>query len=332
MKAVQFAQCGDPEVLQVYEVPDPVPNAAEVLIEVKATSVNRLDLFQRAGSRPIDKLPFTPGLEAAGIVLNDGQGFHAGARVMTTRALSAKGGGGYASKIAVSATDLVRIPDEVTFEEAAAAGLTSSTAWTGLFDLGRLQAGERVLIWAGSSGVGVLAIQLAKHAGCWVATTASNSAKAEELQQLGADLVVNHREQNVGQVIRDAGSVNLVIELVGTTLQASIDACVEGGRVVLVGNLGGQQASVDTQTWRLRRVQVIAGGGGMRTATENERRILELIAEKAVTPVIACTLPIEQAAEAHRFLASGEHMGKVVLVRDKLPQEANQAAPTHGCA
>src|SRR5215469_8437881 len=217
MKAVQFEQYGDPEVLRVYEVADPIPGPSDVLVQVKATTVNHLDLFQRDGSRPVGKLPFTPGLEAVGVVERDSTGFHAGERVMTTRAIAAKGGGGYASKIAVPAADLVRIPGGVTFEEAVAAGLTSSTAWGALFDLGHLQAGERVLIWAGASGVGSIAIQFAKHAGCWVATTASNSEKAKELQRLGADLVVNHREQNVGQVVQDAGGVDLVIGLVSTT-------------------------------------------------------------------------------------------------------------------
>src|SRR6266705_3073744 len=293
MKAVQFAQYGGPEVLRVYEVDDPTPGPADVLVQVKATTVNRLDLFQRDGSRPVGILPFTPGLEAAGVVERDGAGFHAGERVMTTLALAAKGGGGYASKIAAPAAILVRIPDGVTFEEAVAAGLTSSTAWGALFDLGHLQAGERVLNWAGASGVGSIGIQFAKHAGCWAATTASNSEKAKELQRLGADLVINHREQNVGQVVRDAGGVDLVIEL--------------------VGNLGGQQATVDTQAWRLRRVTVI-GGGILRTSTQNERHILELIAQKAVAPVIAHILPVEQAAEAHRLLASGGTLGKIVLL------------------
>src|SRR5712691_4917011 len=168
MKAVQFAHYGDPDVLQVYDVPDPIPDPGEVLVEVKATTVNRLDLFQRDGSRPVTYLPYTPGLEAAGVVLHDSEDFHTGERVLTTRAVLARGGGGYASKLAVPASHLVRIPDEVTFEQAVAAGLTSSTAWGGLFDLGHLQAGEQVLIWAGSSGVGTIAIQLAKHAGAWV--------------------------------------------------------------------------------------------------------------------------------------------------------------------
>src|SRR6266700_7030293 len=224
MKAVQFAQYGGPDVLQVREVPDPIPGPSDVLVEVKATTVNRLDLFHRDGSRPVENLPFTPGLEAAGVVLQDNQSFHAGERVMTTQA--AKGGGGYASKIAAPAADLVRIPDTVTFEQAVAAGLTSSTAWGSLFDLGHLKAKERVLIWAGSSGVGSMAIQFAKHAGGWVYTTASNDEKAEALRRLGADMVVNHKQQNVGQVVHDTGGVNLVIELVSTTLQASIDACV----------------------------------------------------------------------------------------------------------
>jgi NADPH:quinone reductase-like Zn-dependent oxidoreductase len=313
MKAVQCVQYGGPEVLQVADVPDPVPGPEDVLIEVRATSVNHLDLFQRDGSRPVNRLPFTPGLEAAGVVLQDSNGFHAGERVMTTRAILAKGGGGYAGKMAVPASHLVRIPDGVTFEQAAAAGLTSSTAWGALFDLGHLKAGERVLIWAGSSGVGSMAIQLAKHAGCWVATTSSSKDRAEVLRRLGADMVVNHKEENVGQAIQKAGGVNLVIELVSTTLQASIDACIDDGRVVLIGNLGGQQATVDTQAWRLKRVVVI-GGGQLRTSCENEGRILQWIAEKAVTPVIAHTLPVDEAAEAHRLLASGEPIGKIVLV------------------
>ena len=312
MKVVQFAQHGGPEVLQVTEVQDPVPGPEDVLIEVKATTVNHLDLFQRDGSRPINRLPFTPGLEAVGVVVHDSNGFHAGERVMTTLASSAKGGGGYASKIAVPASHLVRIPDGVTFEQAAAAGLTSSTAWGALFDLGHLKAGERVLIWAGASGVGSIAIQLAKHAGAWVATTASSKAKAEELRRLGADMVVNHKEENVGQVVQKAGGVNLAIELVSTTLQASIDACVNDGRVVLVGNLGGQQATVDTQSWRLKRVVVI-GGGLLHTSPENEEKLLKLVAQKAVNPVIARTLSVEQAAEGHRILESGDQVGKIVL-------------------
>jgi NADPH:quinone reductase-like Zn-dependent oxidoreductase len=313
MKAVQFAHYGGPEVLQVYDVPDPTPSPEDVLIQVKATTVNHLDLFQRDGSRPVGALPFTPGLEAAGVVIHDSQGFHSGERVMTTRAVAAKGGGGYASKIAAPAADLVRIPGPVTFEQAVAAGLTSSTAWGSLFDLGHLKAGERVLIWAGSSGVGSMAIQFAKYTGCWVCTTASNDEKAAELRRLGADLVVNHKDQNVGKFLHDAGGVNLVIELVSTTLQASIDACLNDGRIVLIGNLGGQQATVDTQTWRLKRVHVI-GGGMLRTSRENEERILQLIADKAIHPIISRTMPVKEAAEAHRILASGEIVGKIVLL------------------
>lgn len=313
MKAVQFAQYGGPEVLEVQDVPEPTPGTQDVLVEVKATTVNRLDLFQRDGSRPVDKLPFTPGLEAAGVVVQDANGFHAGERVMTTRAVGAKGGGGYAAKIALPADQLVRIPNGVSFEEAVAAGLTSSTAYGALFDLGHLKAGERVLIWAGSSGVGSLAIQLAKHAGAWVVTTAGSEAKAAELRRLGADMIVNHRTDNVGQVIQNAHGVNLVIELVSTTLQSSIEACVPDGRIVLIGNLGGQKATIDTQVARLKRLQII-GGGVLHTSVENEQRIMQLVAEKAIKPVIYKTLSIEQAAEAHRIVASGEPLGKIVLV------------------
>lgn len=315
MKAVQFSHYGGPEVLQLVEVPDPIATPEEVLVDVKATTVNHLDLFQRAGSRPVPALPFTPGLEAAGVVVNESQGFQAGERVMTTRAAGARGGGGYAGRIAVLARDLVRIPDGVSFAEAAATGLASSTAWTGLFDIGQIREGERVLIWAATSGVGSIAIQLAKEAGAWVMATTGSAGKAEELRKLGADMVVNYKEQDVAEAARVVNGVNLVLELVGATLQESINACAPEGRVVLIGNLGGQQATVDTQSWRLKRVNVL-GGGLMHTTPANEEHVLGLVAKKIIQPAIAATLPVAQAGEAHRRLANQEIVGKIVLVHE----------------
>jgi NADPH:quinone reductase-like Zn-dependent oxidoreductase len=312
MRAVQFHQYGDPEVLQIAEVAEPVASPDEVLVDVKATTVNRLDLFQRAGTRPVP-LPFTPGLEAAGTVAADSRGFRAGERVLTTRATQALGGGGYASRIAVPAHSLVRIPDAVTFEQAAAAGLAASTAWTGLFDVGQLQAGERVLIWAGTSGVGSMAVQLAKQHGAWVLATTGNPAHEATLKSLGADMVVNYKEQNVADAAQSSDGIHLVLELVGPTLPISIDACATGGRVVLIGNLGGQQATVDTQRWRLKLVNVL-GGGLMHTTPENEAGILDLVATRQITPLISDVLPVEQAALAHHRLANNEVVGKIVLV------------------
>jgi NADPH:quinone reductase-like Zn-dependent oxidoreductase len=313
MKAVQFSHYGGPDVLKVQEVADPIPSSNEVLIEVKATTVNRLDLYQRNGSRPVNQLPFTPGLEAAGIVLQDSNGFHAGEHVLTTRATQARGGGGYAGKLAVPVESLAHIPDDVSFEEAVATGLAASTAWAGLFDLGHLKAGERVLIWAGSSGVGSSGIQLAKQAGAWVATTASTDERVEKLKKLGADLVINHRTQDVGKLLQEKGGVHLVLELISSSLQTSLIAATTEGRIILIGNLGGKEATVDTQAWRLKRIQVI-GGGLLHTVVANEEKILKLIAEKKVTPLIAHTLPIEQAAEGHRILESGDSQGKIVLI------------------
>lgn len=316
MKAVQFSRYGDPEVLQVAEAPDPIAGPEEVLIDVKATTVNRLDLFQRAGSRPVPVLPFTPGLEAVGVVVADSQGFQAGERVLTTRAAGAHGGGGYASRIAAPARDLARLPDGVSFEDAAAAGLAASTAWVGLFDVGQIREGERVLIWGGTSGVGSMAIQLAKQAGAWVVATTSSEARASTLRRLGADMVVNYKEQSVSQVVRSVNGVNLVLELVGATLQESIDACAPEGRVILIGNLGGQKATVDTQSWRLKRVTVV-GPGIMHTTPENEGQILKMVAQQTIIPLIHEVLPVEKAAEAHRKLANQEVVGKIVLVHGK---------------
>jgi NADPH:quinone reductase-like Zn-dependent oxidoreductase len=132
------------------------------------------------------------------------------------------------------------------------------------------------------------------------------------LRKLGADLVIDYHQQDVAKVLQEHGGVNLVVELVSTTLQISLNACAQDGRIILIGNLGGQQATVDTQSWRLKRVHVI-GGGQYRTTTANEQRILQLIADKAVTPLIERILPIEQVAEGHRLLASGKPQGKIVL-------------------
>lgn len=315
MKVVQFSRYGGPEVLQVAEVPDPISTPEEVLVDVKATTVNRLDLFQREGVRPVPALPFVPGLEAAGVVVRDSQGFHAGEHVLTTRASAARGGGGYASRIAILARDLVRVPEGVSFEQAAAAGLAASTAWTGLFDVGLLREDERVLIWGGTSGVGSLAIQLAKQAGAWVMATTGSENKADALRHLGADMIVNYKGQSVAEAARSVNGVNLVLELVGSTLQESIDACAPEGRVVLIGNLGGQKSTVDTQSWRLKRVNVL-GGGLMHTTPANEEGILKLVAQKTVQPLISAVLPVEQAAEAHRKLANHEVTGKIVLVHE----------------
>jgi len=136
------------------------------------------------------------------------------------------------------------------------------------------------------------------------------------LRRLGADMIVNYKGQSIGEVARGVNGVNLVLELVGSTLQGSIEACAPEGRVVLIGNLGGQKATVDTQTWRLKRVNVL-GGGLMHTTPANEEGILKLIAQKTVQPLIAEVLPVEQAAEAHRKLANHEVAGKIVLVHEQ---------------
>lgn len=146
--------------------------------------------------------------------------------------------------------------------------------------------------------------------------TTGNAANITTLNRLGADVVVNYKEQSPAQVAHSRNGVHLVLDLVGTTLQESIDACRIGGRVMLIGNLGGQQTTVDTQGWRLKRVNVL-GGGVMHTTPENEAGILNLVARGQIQPLIADILPIERAAEAHRRLANNEIVGKIVLVHGR---------------
>ena len=193
---------------------------------------------------------------------------------MTTRATLAKGGGGYAEKIAIPASHLVRIPDGVSFEQAVAAGLTSSTAWGGLFDLGHLQAGERVLIWAGSSGVGSIAIQLAKHAAAWVATTASSNERAEALRKLGADLVINHREQDVAKVLGYWTSARMNSARSGDELLANAKLTRAPARSGASGigapgvdSQQGRFASFEKKPGPLQHAQRLQGRRGRRAAS-----------------------------------------------------------------
>lgn len=312
MEAMLFRKYGDPDVFEHAELPDPAPSADEVLIRVVATSVNRLDLFLRNGSRSMVPLPIIPGLEAAGTVVADAHGFSAGEQVMTTNALG-EGHGGYASMLAVAADRVVRIPEKVSFEQAAAAGLAASTGWAALFTLGKMRDGERVLIQAGTSGVGTAQVQFVKMRGGWVAATAGGPGKAAELKALGVDLVIDHRNQPVGATVRDAGGVNLVMENVGSTLAESLTACLPDARIVLIGNAGGTDATINTQALRFQRITII-GGGGMHASTDDELAILQMIASGQFKPAMERVMPISQVAEAHRLIEANQVFGKIVLV------------------
>jgi NADPH:quinone reductase-like Zn-dependent oxidoreductase len=310
MKAIIFRKFGDPGVLEYDDLPDPVPDANQVLIRVHTTTVNRLDVFQRAGSRPVT-LPFVAGLEAAGVIAADGHGFRAGERVVTTRPGTF---GGYASLIATNADGVVRIPDDVNDEEAAALGLAASTAWAALFDKGQMQEGERVLITAGASGVGTAAIQLVKLRNGWAAATAGGAEKAAKLRALGTDLVIDHKETKINDAIRTVqpDGVNLVMENVGSTLPDALAACAPDARIVLVGNAGGRDVTLDTQDWRLRRITIM-GGGVLRTSPANERVMLDAVAAGKLRPAIARVLNIRDAAEAHRLIEDNAVFGKIIL-------------------
>jgi NADPH:quinone reductase-like Zn-dependent oxidoreductase len=314
MKALIFSQYGTPEVLTYTEIPDPTPQPGDVLIRVHATTVNRLDTFQRSGSRPVGSLPFIGGLEAAGVVLHDSAGFKAGERVMTSRTWE-RNIGGYAALMPIPAQNVVRIPDGVSFEQAAAMGLAASTAWNALYDVGGYQPGERVLITAGASGVGTIQVQLVKQSGGWAAATAGGAEKSAQVKSLGADLVVDHRSAPIGETVKGSGGVALAMENVSSTLNESIQSCLPGGRIVLIGNAGGREATVDTQILRINRVHLIGGGVGMRASVAAERTMLEGVAAGTLRPQIARVLPIQDGGpEAHRLIEGNQVFGKVVLL------------------
>ena len=315
MKAVVITRPGGPEVLEYREVPDPVAGPEDLLIRVRATALNRADLLQRMGGypQPGPKPAFEiPGLEYAGEVVAVGErveGFALGDRVMGLLA-----GGGYAELVATHYRLAVKVPDVLSWEEAGATPEVFITAHDALLQCG-LVAGERVLIHAAGSGVGVAAIQVAKVMGAsLVAGTAGSAEKLARAAELGLDLGINYREQDVLQEVRRATGrrgVDVVLDHVGAaTWETSIKALAPGGRLTVCGATSGPQTQVDIRYIYARQLTIV----GTWVGTQAEmREVLRLIQRRRFVPVVYTVLPLEEAAEAHRIVEESRHFGKVVL-------------------
>ncbi len=321
MQAITLPSFGDPDVLTLAELDDPVPGPGEVLLDVAATAVNRADLMQRRGLYPPPPgAPAHPGLECSGTVAALGEGV-AGWQV-GDRVCALLSGGGYASRVAVPAGQLLPVPAGLSLVEAAALPEVACTVWSNVFQLAALQPGEVLLVHGGASGIGTMAVQLGAHAGARVLTTVGSPAKAERVLALGAERAVLYRDEDFVQVVKEtAGGADVVLDVMGAKyLARNVDVLADGGRLVVIGLQGGAKAELDLAALLAKRGSVAATALRSRTAAQKAAIVEAVLAgvwpaveAGAVRPVVDRVLPLAQAAEAHRVVEASEHVGKVVL-------------------
>ncbi|MGA3086634.1 MAG: zinc-binding alcohol dehydrogenase family protein [Thermodesulfobacteriota bacterium] len=319
MKAAVYYETGGPQVLKYEDVPDPVCGPRDIVIDVKAISIEGGDVLNRAGGLVPD-VPHIVGYDAAGIISQVGAKVtnrQIGQRVTTLNPF-----GSHAEKRAAAAITSWIIPDKVSFEEAACVPVTFGTAHDCLFEFGRLKAGETVLIQAGASGVGLAAIQFAKRAGAKVLATASSDQRLERLKEYGLDEGINYAEKDLVSEVRrltDNQGVDLVVDGVGgEVLQKSIEATRSRGRIITFGQAGRGSWKIDVSGLPLGNKTLTGVYLGAEIATERAQKminqILENIAAGAIKVPIDRTFPLSQAAEAHAYIESRQAVGRVLLI------------------
>ena len=324
MRAAVITEPGGPEVLKVRELPDPVPGPDDVLVDIKASALNRADTLQRQGGYPAPpgSPDDIPGLEFSGVVLEAGANvtdLSAGDRVF-----GLLGGGGYASRVVTHSRMAMRIPDNLDFVQAAAVPEVFFTAYDALFNHCDLSMGESVLVHAAGSGVGTAAVQLAHNAGARVFGTAGSSDKLQGAIELGMDVGINYREQDFSQVVREhtgGAGVDVLLDVIGADYwDRNLASLALRGRLVLVGTMGGGAVQVNLGPVMFKRLRV--NGTVLRSRPIEEkialtnqikRHVLPLIASGAIKPVVDSVYPLEDAAGAHRYMESNANFGKIIL-------------------
>ncbi|MET9305759.1 NAD(P)H-quinone oxidoreductase [Streptomyces cellulosae] len=324
MYAITIPEPGGPEALVWDEVPDPVVGEGEVLVDVVATAVNRADILQRQGfyDPPPGTSPY-PGLECSGRVAQVGPGVSGWAVGDEVCALLS--GGGYAEKVAVPAGQLLPVPEGVSVERAAALPEVVCTVWSNVFMIAHLRPGETFLVHGGSSGIGTMAIQLAKAVGAKVAVTAGTKEKLERCAELGADVLINYREQDFVAELREATDgkgADVILDNMGAKyLNRNVQALAVNGRLVIIGMQGGVKGELNIGALLAKRGAITATTLRARPVEEKaaivaavREHVWPLVSAGHVRPVIDREIPMPDAAEAHRIVEDSSHIGKVLLV------------------
>ncbi len=340
MKAVRFHEYGDADVLRYEDAPDPEPGPGEVVVRVRAVGLNHVDVDMRNGTSRLPlTLPHTLGFECGGDVAAVGpgvEGLSVGDRVTPLYQVACRTcppclagrqqfcerlgmlgvtlPGAYAEYVLARADAVLPLPDAMTYEQAASTQTTFATAWHCLITRANLRPGDTVLISAAGSGVGSSGIQVAKRAGARVITSAGSDEKLARASELGADVTINYREEDLAERVREATDgrgVDVVLEHVGgEVFERSLAAVADGGRVVVCGGHAGEVVPLDLIELFRHEWSVI----GCARATEAElRHVVELVGRGELTPIVSETLPLAHAADAHRIMEDRRQFGKVLL-------------------
>ncbi len=339
MRAAVFSEHGGPEVLSVSDVAQPEPGPGEVRIRVRATSLNHLDLWLRRGLPISIPMPHIGGSDIAGEVDHLGPGVDGvppGTRVVVDpsldwewyegarrgddlanpqfRVLGEHTQGGLAEYVVVPADNLMQLPEAVSFEDAAAAGLVFVTAWRALVSRGGLRPGERVLITGGSGGVGSAGTQIAVRAGATVFAVTAGEEHSEKLRELGAHVVIDRTRGKLGDLIREATGkrrVDLVLDSVGEAAWDDLIKALDvGGRLVTYGATSGPHVMTDLRHIFWKQLSILGSTTGSRSEF---REVMRMVFSGSLSPVIDRIMPLDQTSEAHRLLETGKVFGKLVI-------------------
>lgn len=326
MKAIEISSFGAPDVLRPADRPAPVPGVGEVLIQVSASGINRPDVLQRLGHYPAPAgASDIPGLEVAGVIVSgDAQAMATAHLKVGDRVCALVTGGGYAELCVAPAAQCLPIPAGLTDLEAAGLPETYFTVWSNVFDRGRLQAGETLLVQGGSSGIGVTAIQMAKAMGATVIVTAGSDDKCAACLALGADHAINYKTQDFeAEALRltQGRGVDVVLDMVaGAYVAKELNCLAEDGRLVIIAVQGGLQAEVNaglvmrkrlTVTGSTLRVRPVAFKAAIAQALL--RQVWPLLASGRIKPVVHAVFAAADAAKAHAAMEASGHVGKIVL-------------------
>jgi putative PIG3 family NAD(P)H quinone oxidoreductase len=323
MRAITIPEPGDADSLVLDEVPDPEVQAGHVLIDVVAAGVNRADVMQRLGHYPPPAgASEYPGLEVSGRIAAVGDGvedWQVGDEVCALI-----DGGGYAERVVSPAEQVLPVPRGVSLVDAAGLPEVTCTVWSNVFLVANIQPGQVLLVHGGSSGIGTMAIQLAKAVGAHVAVTAGSQAKLDVCRDLGAEVLVNYREEDFVERVREltkGHGADVILDNMGAKyLARNVEALAISGRLVTIGLMGGRKGELDMGMLLAKRAAVIATSLRARPATEKavivaavREHVWPLIESGAVKPVIHSRHPLEHAAEAHREMEASGHIGKILL-------------------
>ncbi|MCP3999493.1 MAG: NAD(P)H-quinone oxidoreductase [Gammaproteobacteria bacterium] len=338
MQVIEISKPGEPEVLQLSTRPTPVPAADEVLIRVAAAGVNRPDCLQRRGLYPPPEgASELPGLEVAGVIATTGNNvtsFSTGERVCALLA-----GGGYAEYCTVPAIQCLPVPEGISLRDAAAIPETFFTVWTNVFELGHIQAGERLLVHGGASGIGTTAIQMAQALGAEVYATAGSDTKTKLCEQLGATYAINYNNEDFLDIIKpmtDGCGIDVIFDIVGGSyLEKNIKLLGTNGRLVVIGILGGAKGTLNlglvlskkiTVTGSTLRARTPEAKGGIAQALHEH--IWPLLEDGTIKPIVQSSLPLKDAASAHKLIEANDTAGKLVLIVDPVLAKLNSNNPT----